>query len=75
MNESQGAWQKLRAATAAEKASVAKRAVRYKQLTCKFGAYQGGTGPAPTTAEFEEWKEDVQADVALRKLLSGLFDD
>jgi hypothetical protein len=66
---------KLRAATAVEKASIAKRLRRYQRLTAKITAYQDGTGPAPSIAEFEQWKADVQVDVALRRLQAGLPGD
>ncbi len=60
---------KLRSATAAERAAIAGRAERYKQLTAKISAYQEGKGPAPTHEEFAEWLEDVERNVALKKAL------
>lgn len=64
----------LRAATAVEREEALVRLGRYQALTAKINAYQDGLGPAPTVEEFEQWREDVEHSVALRRLQSGLPD-
>ena len=46
------------------------RAQRYNSLTAKMSAYQQGTGPAPTLAEFTQWKEDAAFERAIGRLLA-----
>jgi hypothetical protein len=58
---------KLRAAVEAEKDSVATRLLQYRDLSEKMRAYQEGTGPAPTSTEFENWCAAVALAVKLRQ--------
>jgi hypothetical protein len=46
--------------------------MRYEALTAKITAYQNGVGEAPTVEEFQQWREDVERTVALRRLQSGM---
>ncbi len=63
---------KLRAATAVEREDAITSRVRYEALTAKITAYQNGVGEAPTVEEFQQWREDVERTVALRRLQGGL---
>ena len=63
---------KLRAATAAEREDAVLSLARYEALTAKITAYQNGAGEAPTVEEFEQWREDVERTVALRRLQGGV---
>jgi hypothetical protein len=63
---------KLRAATVAEREDAITSLARYEALTAKITAYQNGTGEAPTVEEFQQWREDVERTVALRRLQGGL---
>lgn len=65
---------KLRSATVVEREEASARRARYQTLTAKINAYQNGLGPAPTVQEFEQWREDVERSVALRRLQGGLSD-
>lgn len=47
------------------------REQRRQTLMARMDAYQRGAGQAPTTAEFEQWKEDVAFNLAVGRLLSG----
>lgn len=51
------------------------RQQRHQMLMARMNAYQQGTGPAPTVAEFEQWKEDVTFKLAMDRLLSGASDN
>jgi len=51
------------------------REQRRQALMDRMDAYQRGAGPAPTTAEFEQWKEDVAFSLAMGRLLSGACDN
>ncbi len=64
----------LRAATVVEREEARIRLARYQALTVKINAYQNGLGLAPTVEEFQQWREDVERSVALRRLQSGLPD-
>lgn len=59
----------LRYATAAEKAAIADRAERCKQLTTKISRYQVSKGPEPTPEEFSEWQENVEQHISLKMAL------
>jgi hypothetical protein len=50
----------------------AARERRYQKLVTQMAAHQQGAGPAPTAAEFEQWKEDSAFSLAMRRLLSGM---
>lgn len=63
---------KLRAAAAAERKEAVTSLMRYEALTAKITAYQNGVGEAPTVEEFQQWREDVERTVALRRLQSGM---
>jgi hypothetical protein len=63
---------KLRAAAAAERQETVTSVERYEALTAKITAYQNGVGEAPTVEEFQQWREDVERTVALRRLQSGM---
>jgi hypothetical protein len=63
---------KLRAAAAAERKEAVTSVMRYEALTAKITAYQNGVGDAPTVEEFQQWREDVERTVALRRLQSGM---
>jgi hypothetical protein len=63
---------KLRAAAAAERQEAVTSVERYEALTAKITAYQNGVGEAPTVEEFQQWREDVERTVALRRLQSGM---
>jgi hypothetical protein len=65
---------KLRAAAAAERKEAVTSVMRYEALTAKITAYQNGVGEAPTVEEFQQWREDVERTVALRRLQSGMTD-
>lgn len=65
---------KLRAATVAEREDAVISLTRYEALTAKITAYQNGTGDAPTVEEFQQWREDVERTVALRRLQGGVTD-
>ena len=62
----------LKRAIAEERFQAKKRAQRYKSLTKKMNKYQQGTGPAPTSAEFDQWRVDVESFVALKLVQSGV---
>lgn len=47
------------------------REQRHQALMARMDAYRRGAGPAPSTAEFEQWKEDVAFSLAMGRLLSG----
>lgn len=51
------------------------REQRHLALMARMDAYQRGAGPAPATAEFEQWKEDVAFSLAMGRLLSGASDN
>lgn len=63
---------KLRAATAAEREDAVTSVARYEALSAKITAYQNGVGEAPTVQEFQQWREDVERTVALRRLQGGV---
>jgi hypothetical protein len=63
---------KLRAAAAAERKEAVTSVMRYEALTAKITAYQNGVGEAPTVEEFQQWREDVERTVALRRLQGGI---
>lgn len=48
----------------------AARAERYNSLMAKMAAFQRDDGPAPTLAEFEQWKEDAAFERAIGRLLA-----
>jgi hypothetical protein len=50
----------------------AARERRYQKLVTQMAAHQQGAGPAPTAAEFEQWKEDSAFSLAMSRLLSGM---
>jgi hypothetical protein len=52
-------------------AENAARENRYNSLIAKMAAHQQGSGLAPASAEFEQWKEDVAYSLAMRRLLAG----
>lgn len=52
-------------------AENAARENRYNSLIAKMAAHQQGSGPMPTIAEFEQWKEDVAYSQAMQRLLAG----
>lgn len=62
----------LKRAIAEERREAKLRIQRYKALTKKMNHYQQGTGPAPTSAEFDQWREDVETYVALKLVQSGV---
>jgi len=62
----------LRAAASAEHEDARADMRRYERLTAKIHAYQNGLGEAPTVEEFEQWREDVERTVALRRLQGGV---
>ena len=45
----------LQAAIKAEKHTIDHREAAYVQLAIKMLQYQGGEGPAPSVAEFQDW--------------------
>jgi hypothetical protein len=51
------------------------REQRHQALMARMDACQRGAGPAPATAEFEQWKEDVAFSLAMGRLLSGASGD
>lgn len=53
-------------------ADRAAREQRYQKLVTQMAAHQQGAGPAPTAAEFEQWKEDSAFSLAMGRLLSGM---
>lgn len=65
---------KLQGAVAREKAETAKQAGNYLSTLEKMKAYQQGTGPELTAEELEQWRADVDRQVAERKLQSGFID-
>jgi hypothetical protein len=50
----------------------AARERRYQKLVTQMAAHQQGTGPAPTAAEFGQWKEDSAFSLAMGRLLAGM---
>ena len=62
----------LQLAIAEERRQAKQRAQRYKSLTRKMNRYQQGTGPAPTSAEFDQWRAAVETVVALKLVQSGV---
>jgi hypothetical protein len=52
-------------------ADNAARENRYNSLIAKMAAHQQGSGPMPTSAEFEQWKEDVAYSLAMQRLLAN----
>jgi len=65
------ALNQLRAAATAEHEDALACTQRYEALTAKIHAYQNGLGGAPTVEEFQQWREDVERNVALRRLQGG----
>ena len=47
------------------------REIRHQTLMARMDAYQRGAGPAPSVAEFEQWREDVAFHLAMGRLLTG----
>ncbi|RZJ13450.1 MAG: hypothetical protein EOO54_20000 [Haliea sp.] len=66
---------KLRAAAHAERSDALTGLERYQALTAKITAYQNGVGEAPTVEEFQQWREDVERTVALRRMEGGVSED
>lgn len=66
------ALNQLRAAASTEYEGALSRAQRHAALTAKIHAYQSGMGAAPSVEEFQQWREDVERTVALRRLQGGL---
>ncbi len=66
------ALNQLRAAATAEHEDALSCARRYEALTAKIHAYQNGLGAAPSVEEFQQWREDVERTVALRRLQGGV---
>jgi hypothetical protein len=62
--------QTLRTAIDAERLANLKRITALKTLCDSMVAYQNGTGPAPTTEDFEAWRALV--DEAIRRREAGL---
>jgi hypothetical protein len=50
----------------------AAREQRHQKLVGKITAHQQGAGPAPTAAEFEQWKEDTAFSLAMGRLLASV---
>lgn len=62
----------LKHAIEEERGETKRHLARYQELTQKMKSYQEGTGPAPTLEEFEQWRKDVEAHVAINLLRSGI---
>lgn len=62
----------LKRAIADERRSARQRVKRYEALTEKMTNYQQGNGPAPTSEEFDQWRADVEARVALKLMQAGV---
>ncbi|MEO7953382.1 MAG: hypothetical protein ABIR35_04705 [Polaromonas sp.] len=62
----------LKRAIAEERREAKQRIQRYKVLTKKMNKYQQGTGPAPTSEDFDQWRADVETYVAIKLVQSGV---
>lgn len=58
----------LKRAIADERRDAKQRVERYEALTKKMKNYQRGAGPAQTSAEFDQWRRDVETYVAIKLL-------
>ena len=45
---------------------------RHQELLAKMASHRQGNAPAPTAAEFGQWKEDAAFTLVMRRLLAGL---
>lgn len=61
----------LRAAVRVEQHEELERTRRYKAFMHKMADFQKGAGPAPAAEEFQQWCEDVEHRLALRRLEAG----
>jgi hypothetical protein len=64
----------LRAAVRVEQHEELERTRRYTAFMQKMVAFQKGVGPAPTPEAFQQWCEDVEHRLALRRLEAGIHD-
>jgi len=64
----------LRAAVKVEQFDDIQRSRRYAAFTRKMAAFQKGEGPPPTPEAFQQWCEDVEKLLALRRLESGIVE-
>ena len=62
----------LRAAVRVEQHEELERTRRYQAFMQKWASFQTGAGPAPAPEEFEQWCEDVEHRLALRRLEAGI---
>ena len=62
----------LRAAVRVEQHEELERTRRYQAFMQKLASFQTGAGPAPAPEEFEQWCEDVEHRLALRRLEGGI---
>jgi hypothetical protein len=64
----------LRAAVSVERHEELERTRRYQAFMQKMAAFQKGAGPAPAPEEFQQWCEDVEHRLALRRLEAGIHE-
>ena len=64
----------LRAAIRIERYDEFQRSRRYVAFTQKMMDFQKGKGPAPTPEAFQQWCEDVERRLALRRLEAGIHE-
>jgi hypothetical protein len=62
----------LRAAVSVEQHEELERTRRYQAFMRKMASFQTGAGPAPEPEEFQQWCEDVEHRLALRRLEAGI---
>lgn len=62
----------LRAAVRVEQHEELERTRRYQVFMQKMAAFQKGAGSAPAPEEFQQWCEDVEHRLALRRLEAGI---
>jgi hypothetical protein len=67
-----GIMETLRAAVSVEQHEELERTRRYQAFMRKMASFQTGAGPAPEPEEFQQWCEDVEHRLALRRLEAGI---
>ena len=63
----------LEAAIKAENLEAALRRKRSEVIAKQLKLHQQGMGPAPTDEELEQWRKDMDANINVKFLHSGLF--
>jgi hypothetical protein len=62
----------LKHAIADERSELRRHRLAYDRILRKMKAYQEGTGPAPTTEEFQQWRVAVEEAIKVKAISAGL---